>query len=49
MKNRISNYFTPYIGFSDDDLKNVESMKKDFDDDSGVNIYYTGGGNKTKI
>jgi len=49
MKNRISNYFTPYIGFSDDDLKNVESMKKDFDDDSGINIYYTGGGNKTKI
>ena len=49
MKNRISNYFTPYIGFSDDDLKNVESMKKDFDDDSGVNIYYTGGGKKTKF
>jgi hypothetical protein len=44
MKNKISNYFTPYIGFSDDDLKNVEAMKKHFDDESGLDIYHTGGG-----
>ena len=49
MKNKISNYFTPYIGFSDDDLKNVETMKKHFDDESGLDIYHTGGGKKTKF
>lgn len=49
MKNKISNYFTPYIGFSDDDLKNVETMKKHFDDESGLDIYHTGGGKKTKL
>lgn len=49
MKNKISNYFTPYIGFSDDDLKNVQTMKKHFDDDSGLDIYHTGGGKKTKF
>ena len=30
MKNKISNYFTPFIGFSDDDVKNVETMKNHF-------------------
>jgi len=49
MKNKISNYFTPYIGFSDDDLKNVQAMKKHFDDESGLDIYHTGGGKKTKF
>jgi hypothetical protein len=49
MKNKISNYFIPYIGFSDDDLKNVQTMKKHFDDKSGLDIYYTGGGKKTKF
>ena len=49
MKNKISNYFTPYIGFSDDDLKNVQTMKKHFDDESGLDIYHTGGGKKTKF
>ena len=49
MKNKISNYFTPYIGFSDDDLMNVETMKKHFDDESGLDIYHTGGGKKTKL
>lgn len=49
MKNKISNYFTPYVGFSDDDLKNVETMKKHFDDESGLDIYHTGGGVKTKF
>jgi hypothetical protein len=49
LKNKISNYFVPYIGFSDDDLKNVETMKKNFDDKSGLDIYHTGGGKKTKF
>ena len=49
MKNKISNYFTPFIGFSDDDLKNVQTMKKHFDDESGLDIYHTGGGKKTKF
>ena len=48
LKNRISNYFLPYIGFSDDDLKNVEAMRKHFDDDE-LDIYYTGGGKKTRM
>jgi hypothetical protein len=49
MKNKISNYFLPFVGFSDDDLKNVETMKKHFDDESGLDIYHTGGGKKTKF
>lgn len=48
MKNKISNYFVPYIGFSDDDLRNVQAMKKHFDDKTGLDIYHTGGGKKTK-
>jgi hypothetical protein len=48
MKNKISNYFIPYIGFSDDDLRNVQAMKRHFDDESGLDIYHTGGGKKTK-
>jgi hypothetical protein len=48
MKNKISNYFTPHIGFSDDDLKNVQAMKKHFDKESGLDIYHTGGGKKTR-
>lgn len=49
LKNKISNYFEPFIGFSDDDLKNVQTMKKHFDDESGLDIYHTGGGRKTKF
>jgi hypothetical protein len=49
MKNKISNYVVPFIGFSDDDLKNVQTMKKHFDDESGLEIYHTGGGKKTKF
>lgn len=48
-KNKISKYFTPYIGFSDDDLKNVQAIKKHFDDESGLDIYHTEGGVKTKF
>jgi len=50
MKNKISNYFTPFIGFSDDDVRNVESMKKHFDkkDDNILQTYLTAGGEKKK-
>lgn len=48
MKNKISNYFVPYVGFSDDDIRNVQAMKKHFDDETGLDIYHTGGGKKTK-
>jgi hypothetical protein len=50
LKNKISNYFVPRIGFSDDDLKNVESVKKHFEDDPEniITTYSTAGGIKTK-
>jgi hypothetical protein len=50
MKNKISNYFTPFIGFSDDDVRNIESMKKHFDkkDDNILQTYLTAGGEKKK-
>jgi len=48
MKNKISNYFTPFIGFSDDDVRNVETMKKHFDkkEDNILKTYLTSGGEK---
>ena len=48
MKNKISNYFTPFIGFSDDDVRNVETMKKHFDkkEDNILKTYLTTGGQK---
>ena len=48
MKNKISNYFTPFIGFSDDDVRNVETMKKHFDkkEDNILKTYLTSGGQK---
>jgi hypothetical protein len=48
LKNKISNYFVPKIGFSDDDLKNVESVKKHFEDDPEniIKTYSTKGGIK---
>ena len=48
MKNKIGNYFTPFIGFSDDDVRNIESMKKHFDkkDDNILKTYLTAGGKK---
>jgi hypothetical protein len=50
MKNKISNYFTPYIGFSDDDVRNVDSMKKHFKDkdEDILHTYLTAGGIKRK-
>jgi len=48
LKNKISNYFVPKVGFSDDDLKNVESVKKHFEDDPEniITTYSTKGGIK---
>ena len=50
MKNKISNYFTPYIGFSDDDVRNVDTMKKHFKDkdEDILHTYLTAGGIKRK-
>jgi uncharacterized protein YtpQ (UPF0354 family) len=50
MKNKISNYFTPFIGFSDDDEKNVESMKNHFKDkeEDILQTYLTSEGIKRK-
>jgi hypothetical protein len=48
MKNKISNYFVPNVGFSDDDLRNVQAMKKHFSDEEGLDIYHTTKGKKTK-
>ena len=42
LKNKVSNRFViPKIGFSDDDIRNVETMRKHFDKDD-LNIYHTG-------
>ena len=48
MKNKIGNYFTPFVGFSDDDVRNVETMKKHFDkkDNNILKTYLTAGGKK---
>lgn len=48
MKNKIGNYFTPFIGFSDDDVRNVETMKKHFEKkkDNILKTYLTAGGKK---
>lgn len=50
MKNKISNYFTPFIGFSDDDVRNVEKMKSHFSTkkDNILQTYLTSGGIKRK-
>ena len=48
MKNKIGNYFLPYIGFSDDDLKNVQTMRKYFNDEDKLKIYHTSKEGKTK-
>jgi hypothetical protein len=51
MKNKISNYFVPKIGFSDDDLKNVEKVKSHFEQDPEniITTYSTAGGIKKKF
>ena len=48
LKNLISNYFVPVVGYSDDDLRNVDSVKKHFEDDPEniIKTYSTKGGIK---
>jgi hypothetical protein len=50
LKNNVRNFFLPTIGFSDDDLKNVETIKKHFEKkpDNIVQPYLTAGGKKIK-
>jgi hypothetical protein len=51
LKKDVANKFVPSIGFSDDDLKNIEVMKKRFEKDPEniVKTYYTGTGKKSKM
>lgn len=50
-KNDVKNNFVPNIGFSDDDPKNIESLKgfldKEYPDE--VDVYLTKGGEKVKV
>lgn len=48
IKDDISNKFIPSIGFSDDDIKNVEVMSKHFEDEPALKTYSTAGGIKTR-
>jgi hypothetical protein len=50
IKNLVMNRFIPTIGFSDDDLRNVELMKKKFEQepDNILQTYLTKGGIKKK-
>ena len=53
IKNDIKNNFIPRLGFSDDDPKNIESMKdfidKDNPDDVDISMYLTKGGSKSNV
>lgn len=51
LKKEIANKFMPQIGFSDDDPKNVEVMKRHFKDkpDNIVKTYSTAGGKKKEV
>ena len=51
MKNKVNNYFVPKIGFSDDDLRNVEKVKSHFEQDPEniITTYSTAGGIKKKF
>jgi hypothetical protein len=50
MKNKINNYFTPNIGFSDDDVRNVDKIKTHFSKkkDNILQTYLTSEGSKKK-
>jgi hypothetical protein len=53
-KNDVANdEVIPFIGFSDDDVKNVENMKeflnKEYPEKNPVNVYLTKGGNKEEV
>ena len=49
-KDDVSNNFIPTIGFSDDDLRNLEKMKQELgnDPDNNIQMYSTHGGEKKK-
>jgi hypothetical protein len=47
LKNKVSNRFLPTIGFSDDDVRNLETMKKHFEKEPILKTYSTAGGNKS--
>jgi len=53
LKNDIKNNFIPRLGFSDDDPKNIESMKDFVDsnnpDDVDISMYLTKGGSKSNV
>jgi len=49
IKDDVRNKFVPRIGFSDDDLRNVELMKKHFEDEPALQTYSTAGGVKQKF
>ena len=52
LKKDIANKFVPakpVIGFSDDDIKNIEVMKKAFKDKPEVKTYSTAGGIKKEV
>ena len=48
LKNKINNYFLPKVGFSDDDIKNVDVVKKHFEKEPEniIKTYSTAGGIK---
>jgi hypothetical protein len=49
LKNKISNNFKlPSIGFSDDDIRNVEKIKSHFEDEPMLKTYSTAGGIKKR-
>lgn len=48
LKDDVKNRFVPQIGFSDDDIRNVEVMKKEFEDEPALKTYSTAGGIKTR-
>jgi hypothetical protein len=48
VKDDIANKFIPSIGFSDDDLRNVEVMSKHFEDEPVLKTYSTAGGVKSR-
>ena len=52
-KNDVKNFFVPQIGFSDDDLRNIEKIKgfleKEYPEESPVKVFATHGGQKKEI
>jgi hypothetical protein len=46
IKNNIKNYFNPTIGFSDDDVKNITTIRNKFKNNKTIKTFYTG--NNTK-